>query len=609
MRTSSYANDEFREFKKQEGYKSIFATTFRYLWPDELIFRIRVIASLFCLVLAKVFTVLIPISLIWVVDSFEIKSHQNNDWFLFIFGSLSLIVIYNIFRILSVGFTQLRDAVFALVGQNALRKIAVKAFSHIHSLSLSFHLTRKTGAISRIVERGVIGTEFLLRFLFFNIIPLIFEFILVIIILVYKFEIVYTLIVSICLILYSFFTFKITEWRVSIRKKMNQFDSDSNQKAIDGLLNYETVKYFNAEKYEMDRYNFSRKQYQKAAVKTSITLAFLNLGQTIIITTGLMTIMILAMKEVNNGNLTLGSFVGLNAIIIQLSVPLNFLGTVYREIRQALVDLEAMFEIFSQKIEIKDKNNAKKLNITNSDIEFNNVHFSYNPDRLILSNFSLQISKGTQIAIVGKTGSGKSTIARLLFRFYDPQQGDIYIDKQKISDVTLNSLHQNIGVVPQDTVLFNDTILYNLKYGNQNANFDQIQSAAKSACIDDFINSLPNGYNTVVGERGLKLSGGEKQRIGIARTILKDASIMLLDESTSSLDYTTEKKILANLKKDKKNSTMIVISHRLSAITDVDKIIVLNFGKIIEQGTHLELMNAEGEYFKLWQNQDVDMIH
>ena len=581
-----------------------------FLWPkNHFGFRIRVIIAFLSLIFAKVFTVLIPISLIWVVDSFEIKSHQTNDWFLIIFGSLSLIVIYNIFRILSVGFTQLRDAVFALVGQNALRKIAVKAFSHIHSLSLSFHLTRKTGAISRIVERGVIGTEFLLRFMFFNIIPLIFEFILVIIILVYKFEIVYTLIVSICLILYSFFTFKITEWRVSIRKKMNQFDSDSNQKAIDGLLNYETVKYFNAEKYEMDRYNFSRKQYQKAAVKTSVTLALLNLGQTIIITTGLMTIMILAMKEVNNGNLTLGSFVGLNAIIIQLSVPLNFLGTVYREIRQALVDLEAMFEIFSQKIEIKDKNNAKKLNITNSDIEFNNVHFSYNPDRLILSNFSLQISKGTQIAIVGKTGSGKSTIARLLFRFYDPQQGDIYIDKQKISDVTLNSLHQNIGVVPQDTVLFNDTILYNLKYGNQNANFDQIQSAAKSACVDDFINSLPNGYNTVVGERGLKLSGGEKQRIGIARTILKDASIMLLDESTSSLDYTTEKKILANLKKDKKNSTMIVISHRLSAITDVDKIIVLNFGKIIEQGTHLELMNAEGEYFKLWQNQDVDMIN
>ena len=581
-----------------------------FLWPkNNFGFRIRVIIAFLSLIFAKVFTVAIPISLIWVVDSFEIKSNQSNDLFLFIFGSLSLIIIYNIFRILSVGFTQLRDAVFALVGQNALRKIAVKAFSHIHSLSLSFHLTRKTGAISRIVERGVIGTEFLLRFLFFNIIPLIFEFILVIIILVYKFEIVYTLIVSICLILYSFFTFKITEWRVSIRKKMNQFDSDSNQKAIDGLLNYETVKYFNAEKYEMDRYNFSRKQYQKAAVKTSITLAFLNLGQTVIITTGLMTIMILAMKEVNNGNLTLGSFVGLNAIIIQLSVPLNFLGTVYREIRQALVDLEAMFEIFSQKIEIKDKNNAKKLNITNSDIEFDDVHFSYNPDRLILSNFSLQISKGTQIAIVGKTGSGKSTIARLLFRFYDPQQGDIYIDKQKISDVTLNSLHQNIGVVPQDTVLFNDTILYNLKYGNQNANFDQIQSAAKSACIDDFINSLPDGYNTVVGERGLKLSGGEKQRIGIARTILKDASIMLLDESTSSLDYTTEKKILANLKKDKNNSTMIVISHRLSAITDVDKIIVLNSGKIIEQGTHLELMNAEGEYFKLWQNQDVDMIH
>ena len=581
-----------------------------FLWPkNHFGFRIRVIIAFLSLIFAKVFTVLIPISLIWVVDSFEIKSHQTNYWFLFIFGSLSLIVIYNIFRILSVGFTQLRDAVFALVGQNALRKIAVKAFSHIHSLSLSFHLTRKTGAISRIVERGIIGTEFLLRFLFFNIVPLIFEFVLVIVILIFKFDIFYTAIISLCLILYSYFTFKITEWRVLIRKKMNEFDSDSNQKAIDGLLNYETVKYFNAEKYEMDRYNSSRLEYQKTAVKTSITLAFLNLGQTIIITLGLMVIMIFSMREVYNGNLTIGSFVGLNAIIIQLSMPLNFLGSVYREIRQALVDLESMFEILKQKVDIKDKKNAKPLKISKSNIEFRDVCFSYNNDRVILQKFSLKVFRGNQIAIVGRTGSGKSTIGRLLFRFYDPKKGSILIDEQDIKNVTINSIHQNVGIVPQDTVLFNDTILYNIKYGNQNANFNEIQAATKSACIQDFINKLPNGYDTIVGERGLKLSGGEKQRIGIARTILKEAPIILLDESTSSLDYTTEKKILTNLKKDKKNSTMIIISHRLSAITDVDKIIVLDAGKIVEQGTHLELMNNKREYFRLWQNQDVEFLN
>ena len=581
-----------------------------FLWPkDNVNFRIRVVIAFLSLIFAKIFTVLIPISLIWVVDSFDLKTEKTSEFSLFILGSLGLIVVYNLFRILSVGFTQLRDAVFALVGQNALRQIAVKAFSHIHSLSLSFHLTRKTGAISRIVERGIIGTEFLLRFLFFNIVPLIFEFVLVIVILIFKFDIFYTAIISLCLILYSYFTFKITEWRVLIRKRMNEFDSDSNQKAIDGLLNYETVKYFNAEKYEMDRYNKSRKEYQKAAVKTSITLAFLNLGQTIIITFGLMVIMILSMREVYNGNLTIGSFVGLNAIIIQLSMPLNFLGTVYREIRQALVDLESMFEIFRQKVDVKDKKNAKPLKVSKSNIEFRDVCFSYNTDRVILQKFSLKVFRGNQIAIVGKTGSGKSTIGRLLFRFYDPQKGSIFIDEQDIKNVTINSIHQNVGVVPQDTVLFNDTILYNIKYGNQNADFTEIQSAAKSACIQDFINKLPNGYETIVGERGLKLSGGEKQRIGIARTILKEAPIILLDESTSSLDYTTEKKILANLKKDKKNSTMIIISHRLSAITDVDKIIVLDEGKIVEQGKHMELMNNKSEYFRLWQNQDVELLN
>ena len=584
----------------------ILKTIIPFLWPkNNLNFRVRVVAAFFFLILAKIFTVLIPISLIWIVDSFELKQNQTSNFFIFFWGTLSFIIIYNILRILSVGFTQLRDAVFAIVGQNALRLIALNAFRHIHSLSLNFHLTRKTGAISRIIERGTLGTEFLLRFLFFNIVPLIFEFFLVMLILIYKFELIYTLIILICLIIYACFTFKITEWRVLIRKKMNEFDSDSNQKAIDGLLNYETVKYFNAEEYEMDRYDYSRQKYQNAAVKTSVTLALLNLGQAIIITSGLMFIMILAMGQVNNGNLTLGSFIGLNAIILQLSMPLNFLGTVYREIRQALVDLESMFEIFKHKVAVKDKKNAKLLKVSNSNIVFKNVNFAYSTEKIIFNNFSLNIFNGKQIAIVGKTGSGKSTVGRLLFRFYDPSEGSILIDQQNIQDVTLNSLHQNIGVVPQDTVLFNDSIKYNIKYGNQNANLKKIQSAAKSACINDFIDSLPDGYNTLVGERGLKLSGGEKQRIGIARTILKDAPILLLDEATSSLDYTTEKKILSNLKKEKQNSTVIIISHRLSAITDVDQIIVLNAGKISEQGTHLELIKAKGEYFTLWTNQEV----
>ncbi|MFL2802012.1 MAG: ATP-binding cassette domain-containing protein [Paracoccaceae bacterium] len=428
------------------------------------------------------------------------------------------------------------------------------------------------------------------------------------IILVYKFDIIYTIIVSASLIFYAFFTFKITEWRVLIRKKMNEFDSDSNQKAIDGLLNYETVKYFSAQEYEMNRYNYSRKNYQKAAVKTSLTLALLNLGQALIITTGLLVIMILAMKQVNNGNLTLGAFVGLNAIILQLSMPLNFLGSVYREIRQALVDLESMFQILSNKVEIKDKKNAKPLIISNCNIQFQNVSFFYNRDKTILKNFSLNIFKGEQIAVVGITGSGKSTIGRLLFRFYDPYRGKISIDGQSIKDITLKSLHQNIGVVPQDTVLFNDTILYNIKYGNQNASLKQIKIAAKIACLDNFINSLSDGYNTLVGERGLKLSGGEKQRIGIARTILKDSPILLLDEATSSLDYSTEKKVLKNLRKEKQNSSMIIISHRLSAITDVDRIIVLNSGKIIEHGTHSELINARGDYYTLWKNQDAEIL-
>ena len=575
-----------------------------FLWPrDKLGYRVRVVLAFLSLIFAKVFTVLIPVSLIWVVDSFDFDEKNTDPFFLFGLGSLGLIVVYNILRILSIGFTQLRDAVFSVVGQNALRLIALRTFDHIHSLSLRFHLTRKTGAISRIVERGVIGTEFLLRFLFFNVIPLLFEFFLVIILLIYRYDFSYTIVVIVSLLIYVIFTFRITEWRVSIRKEMNQYDADSNQKAIDGLLNYETVKYFSAQNYEIERYDESRRKYQDAAVKTGVSLAFLNFGQSVIITLGLLGVMIFGMLGVTNGQLTLGAFVGLNAIIIQLGMPLNFLGTVYREIRQALVDLEAMFLLLDQPIEVKDKDGALPLVISNARVEFRNVNFSYNKGREILNNFSLSLCKGDQIAIVGSTGSGKSTIARLLFRFYDPDKGFILIDDQKLTDLEQGSIHQNVGVIPQDTVLFNDTILYNIKYGNQAASFDQIISASRDAGIEDFVNALPEGYQTLVGERGLKLSGGEKQRIGIARTILKESPILLLDEATSSLDYSTEKKVLNNLRRRKRNTAMIIISHRLSAITDVDRIVVLKAGKIVEEGNHQELLALDGLYHSLWQNQ------
>ena len=577
-----------------------------FLWPNNNIwYRVRVISSFSFLILAKVFTVLIPLSLIWLVDSFNLEVDKIGGNLLFAFGTLSLIIIYNVFRLLSIGFTQLRDGIFSVVGQNALRLIALRTFDHIHSLSLRFHLTRKTGAISRIVERGVIATEFLLRFLFFNVVPLLFEFILVIIVLIHQFDLSYTIVIAVSLLFYTVFTFKMTEWRVLIRKKMNQHDADSSQKAIDGLLNYETVKYFNAQDYEIKRYDTSRKKYQDAAVKTGVSLAFLNFGQAGILAIGLLIVMVFSMLGVRNGELTLGDFVGLNAIVIQLSMPLNFLGTVYREIRQALVDLGSMFSLLDQPIDVKDKENAKPLIVSDAIIEFRNVQFSYNKDRKILDDFSLILNKGEQVALVGLTGSGKSTIGRLLFRFYDPDNGSILIDQQRLIDVKQKSIHKEIGVIPQDTVLFNDTILYNIQYADQNASFREIKAAARDAGIEDFINSLPQGYQTLVGERGLKLSGGEKQRIGIARTILKDSPILLLDEATSSLDYSTEKKVLNTLRKKKRGATMIIISHRLSAITDVERIIVLKNGKTVEEGTHQELIALNGLYHSLWKNQAV----
>ena len=583
---------------------SIIKNLIPFLWPrDKLGYRVRVVLAFLSLIFAKVFTVLIPVSLIWVVDSFDFDEKNTDPYFLFGLGSLGLIVVYNILRILSIGFTQLRDAVFSVVGQNALRLIALRTFDHIHSLSLRFHLTRKTGAISRIVERGVIGTEFLLRFLFFNVIPLLFEFFLVIVLLIYRYDFSYTIVVAVSLLIYVIFTFKITEWRVSIRKEMNQYDADSNQKAIDGLLNYETVKYFSAQTYEIQRYDVSRRKYQDAAVKTGVSLAFLNFGQSVIITLGLLGVMIFGMVGVTHGELTLGAFVGLNAIIIQLGMPLNFLGTVYREIRQALVDLGAMFLLLDQPIEVQDKDDALPLVISNARVEFHNVNFSYNKGREILNNFSLSLCKGDQIAIVGSTGSGKSTIARLLFRFYDPDKGFILIDDQKLTDLQQGSIHQNVGIIPQDTVLFNDTIYYNIAYGNTLASKEKVISAAQNADIHNFILALPDGYETVVGERGLKLSGGEKQRVAIARTILKNPKIFFFDEATSALDSSTEKEIQRNLENISKDKTTLIIAHRLSTSANADNIIVLDKGAIIEQGTHQNLLLKKGKYFEMWEKQ------
>jgi ABC-type transport system involved in Fe-S cluster assembly fused permease/ATPase subunit len=505
-----------------------------------------------------------------------------------------------------VGFQQLRDAIFARVAQRALRMLALQTFEHIHRLSMRYHITRKTGGLSRIIERGVKGVEFLLRFLLFSIGPLVLELLMIGVILTILFDAWYLLIVAVTIGLYVWFTFAVTEWRVKLRKVMNDQDTDANQKAIDSLLNYETVKYFGAEGREASRYDSAMEGYEVAALKTSYSLAFLNFGQSVIITSGLVGVMVLAAVGVQNGDLTVGDFVMVNAYMIQITMPLNFLGTVYREIRQALVDMGEMFDLLEQPAEVVDAPDAKPLKVTGGRVELDDVHFGYDPTRAILKGVSLVAEPGQQVAIVGSTGSGKSTIGRLLFRFYDVGAGALRIDGQDVRDITQESLHDAIGVVPQDTVLFNDTIHYNIAYGRDNATEDDIIAAAKAAQIHDFIMRLPDGYATTVGERGLKLSGGEKQRVGIARTLLKNPPILLLDEATSALDTETEQDIKAALNAAGEGRTVLTIAHRLSTIAEADRIVVLEDGLVVETGTHDELLNKEGRYWQLWQRQQAD---
>ncbi|MFT7594613.1 MAG: ABC-type transport system involved in Fe-S cluster assembly fused permease/ATPase subunit [Paracoccaceae bacterium] len=595
------SNPQTTQTERRSGWRTLRKVA-PYLWPtDQPGARVRVVLAMSLLVISKLIAVYMPVLYKGAVDALADEGVP-----MLALGAVGLTVAYGMARLMTVGFQQLRDAVFAPVTQRALRKLALETFQHIHRLSMRYHITRKTGGLSRIIERGVKGVEFLLRFMLFSVGPLILELLLVAIILTVLFDARYLLIVAVTIGLYVWFTFAITEWRVQLRREMNEFDTDANQKAIDSLLNFETVKYFGAENREAARYDVAMKGYESAALKTAFSLAFLNFGQSVLITGGLIGVMVLTAIGVQNGTLTVGDFVMVNAYMVQITIPLNFLGTVYREIRQSLVDMGEMFDLLEQPAEVTDKPDALPLAIKGGRIDLTDVRFGYDPDREILKGVSLSVPAGQMVAIVGATGSGKSTIGRLLFRFYDVTGGALKIDGQDIRDITQVSLHDAIGVVPQDTVLFNDTIRYNIAYGRDGASQDQIEQAARDAQIHDFIASLPMGYDTTVGERGLKLSGGEKQRVGIARTLLKDPPILLLDEATSALDSDTEQDIKDALKRAGLGRTVITIAHRLSTIAEADQIVVLEQGEIVEMGTHDALLTREGRYAQLWNRQQSD---
>ena len=570
-----------------------------YLWPKgQSEIKYRVVFSMLALIFSKLIAVYTP--LIY-RDAVNALSDQGiDDLFL---GAVGLTIAYGVSRIFMNGFQQLRDILFAKVAQRALRKLALETFLHIHALSLRYHITRQTGGLSRIIDRGVKGVEFLLRYILFSIGPLILELLMIAILLYVMLDIRYLGVIFGTIGIYGWFTFKVTEWRVKLRKKMNDQDTDAAQKAVDSLLNFETVKYFNAEQREASRYDTAMAGYEDAALKTAYSLAFLNFGQAILITFGLIIVMVMAAIGVQNGTLNVGDFVMVNAYMIQITMPLNFLGTIYREIRQALVDMGEMFNLLDQKKEIVDAPDARPINVIKGNIKFSNVQFSYDKKRPILHDLNIAIGGGQKIAIVGSSGSGKSTIGRLLFRFYDVSGGSILIDGQDVRNVTQSSLHDAIGVVPQDTVLFNDSIFYNIAYGKDDATLEEVENAARSAQIHEFVKSLPDGYETTVGERGLKLSGGEKQRVGIARTVLKDPPILLLDEATSALDSETEHEVQDALERAGKGRTVISIAHRLSSISDAGKIVVLEEGYIVEMGSHNELLKKRGRYYDLWHLQ------
>ena len=560
----------------------------------EMPFRITL--ALIFLILATLVSVYTPFLYGKAVDLVSDKSSINLSLLWFVIGS------YALARLGQVFFDEAKEFVFARVAQRAVRGAALKAFKHMHNLSLTFHLNRQTGGLTRAIDRGAKGIEFLLRFTVFEIVPVLVELITVGIVLWVTFGFRYSAITILTVIIYIVFTIKVTEWRIAIRKKMNIADENASTKAVDSLLNYETVKYFNAEIMEADRFNKAMKTYEDSAVKARASLSIVNIGQGGIIALGLFLVMGMAGEDIAKGNMSVGDFVVVNTFLLQLYLPLNFLGFVYREIRQSLLDMGRMFALVDEKPDIIDQENAYELIVKKGKIEFLNVNFSFGR-RKILKNLTFTIESGEKVAIVGPTGAGKSTISKLLFRFYDPSSGKIYIDGQCISEVTQNSLRSNIGVVPQDTVLFNDTIKYNIAYSKPNSSMKQIVNAAKLSSIDKFISNLEAGYETVVGERGLKLSGGEKQRVAIARALLKNPQIFVFDEATSALDTKTEKSIEKSLKKLSSKNTTLIIAHRLSTIIDADKIIVLDNGSIIEIGSHQDLINKNGLYAEMWIRQ------
>ena len=581
-----------------------FFKLFSYVWPKGRgDIKSRIILALLVLVLAKVLTVLVPYTYKWATDAIV----GNNTLPIAIQSSLItpifLIISYGVGRILVVAFNQLRDALFAKVGQNAVRQIARESFQHLHNLSLRFHLERRTGGLNRLVERGVKGIENIIRFAVLNTIPTIIEFLFIGVIFFKEFGSEYFIVILITVILYAYFTVKASEWRIIYREQMNSSDEDANNKAIDSLLNYETVKNFNNEKIEAKLFDKAMEGYERATIKIWTSLAWLNFGQTLIITVGATICMAMSGLSVVSGDQTVGDFVLVNALLMQLAIPLNFFGFIYREIRQGITDLSSLLEVMKINPEIVDGHDAKSLKIKGGEIKFRNVSFSYEKDREILKNLSFTINSGTSTAIVGPTGAGKSTLSKLLFRFYDVTEGSILLDDQDIRNITQNSLRQNIGVVPQDTVLFNDTIRYNIKYGRLDASDDDIYKVIDQAQLTDFISDLPDGLDTIVGERGLKLSGGEKQRVAIARTLLKSPPILILDEATSALDTLTESEIKGALDNLSQKRTSLIIAHRLSTVIGADNIIVLQRGKIVEEGNHKELLKKDGLYADMWSSQ------
>jgi len=586
--------------------RSVFATVknlWTYMWPaDRADLRLRVVLAIGALMVSKVATTLIPFAYKGIIDSLD-GATPDNTLVMGLAIPIVLVLAYGLGNLVDAGFQQLRDVLFASVGQNAVRKLALQVFHHIHRLSLRFHLQRRTGGLSRVIERGTKGIETIVRFTMLNIAPTIVEFIITAVIFVWMFGISYLGVLVVTIWAYLYFTIKASNWRIAIRRDMNDSDTDANGKAIDSLLNYETVKYFANEQMEAERYDASMAGYERSAIRIWTSLGFLNFGQAVIFYTGFVIISVLAVIGVMNRTLTLGDFVLLNTFLMQIYRPLNFIGFVYRELRQGLTDIEEMFKLLDQDPEIQDKPEAKPLAITGPIIRFDNVTFHYDPDRPILKGVSFEVPAGKTVAIVGPTGAGKSTISRLLYRFYDVTGGSITIDGQDLRDVTQQSLRASIGMVPQDTVLFNDSIGYNIEYGRPGATHEQVREAAAMAQVGPFIETLPKGYDTPVGERGLKLSGGEKQRVAIARTILKAPSILILDEATSALDTKTERDIQSALDVVSANRTTVVIAHRLSTVVNADEILVLRDGLVAERGNHIELLQKAGLYAQMWDRQ------